>query len=293
MSPDTVYAIDAQTPPSRLVRDGEICDLEISDWVNGAVRSDPCTHHHIHRPDRCPAVGPIHVEGARPGMGLCVEIVRIQPREWGIMALRPNVGVLGDRIQKNRVFFLPIRDGLIEFPSGAKLPVSPMLGVLGVAPAHSPVKTLSVGDYGGNLDVREIRVGARVHLPIHVEGGRAYFADVHAAMGDGELSGTGVECSASVRIRLTLEAEPWCDGPLVETKEEWVVCATHPDASAALGIATQRLVGFLSRRHSLPFDEAYLFVGATGHAAFAQVVNPCGTTCKVRFPRDVLKTPAA
>ena len=282
------YEIGPATAPVLTMRAGATVTLFIPDWLEGSVSDDVRTHPNVHRPYRCPAFGPIHVDGARPGMGLCVELLEINLAGRGLMALRPGIGVLGHKVEKDALVSLPIRDGQIEFPGGQRLPVAPMVGVIGVAPATGTVLTLATGDYGGNLDTREISTGALVHLPIQVSGAGLYVADVHAAMGDGELSGTGVEVSAEVGIRVSLERRAFCPGPLVESDGLWIALATDSDPKAALRMATDRLVSFLSERARLPFQEAYLLVGSAGNAAFSQVVNRSGVTCKVKFPKSVL-----
>ncbi len=282
------YEIGPATAPVLAMRVGVEEALFIPDWVEGGVRHDPATHGNIHRGNRCPAFGPIRVEGARPGMGLCVEILHVRVADVGIMVLRPGVGLLGGKVGKDEVLFLPIRDGHIEFPRGRRLPVAPMVGVIGVTPATWTVRTLMTGDYGGNLDTREIAAGARVHLPVQAPGAGLYLADVHAAMGDGEISGSGVEVAGEVGIRVSLAERAPVDGPLVETEAEWITLATDPDPETALRTAADRMVTFLASRLRTRFEEAYLLAGAAGHAAISQVVNQSGVTCKVKFPKRLI-----
>ena len=101
-----------------------------------------------------------------------------------------------------------------------------MVGVIGTAPASGTVYTADPGPQGSNLDCNAIRVGSRVHLPVNVAGALLCIGDVHASMGDGEVSGTGVEINAEVQVRV--ENLP-CGGhgwPWIETADE-VVAVGH------------------------------------------------------------------
>ena len=72
-----------------------------------------------------------------------------------------------------------------------KLPVRPMIGVIGVAPVHGAVLTVDNGTHGGNLDVQEITTGNKVMLRVHHEGAHLFLGDCHAIQGDGECDRHG------------------------------------------------------------------------------------------------------
>src|SRR5215217_3776185 len=85
-----------------------------------------------------------------------------------------------------------------------RLPLRPMVGVIGTAPADGVIYTAAPGPQGSNIDVNAVTLGARVHLPVHVPGALLAIGDVHASMGDGEVSGTGIEIAGEVTVRVDL-----------------------------------------------------------------------------------------
>ena len=110
------------------------------------------------------------------------------------MVTSKGLGVLGERIQEPDTKIIPIRDGFAYFSESIRLPLTPMVGVCGVAPkAGLDVHCAVPGDHGGNLDTKLVTVGSRLYLPVEQEGAGLAVGDLHACMGDGELSGTGID----------------------------------------------------------------------------------------------------
>ena len=90
----------------------------------------------------------------------------------------------------------PVLDGLIHFPPDFVVPIRPMIGYISLA---------SVGahqiDTGGNMDFNAVQPGSTIHIRAQKAGGLMILGDVHAHMGDGELTGTGVEIDSTVTLR--------------------------------------------------------------------------------------------
>jgi acetamidase/formamidase len=61
---------------------------------------------------------------------------------------------------------------------------------------------------GGNIDCRELVAGSTLYLPVTVPGAMLRVGDGHAAQGDGEVSGTAIECGMTSEIRLRLVTDP-------------------------------------------------------------------------------------
>lgn len=83
---------------------------------------------------------------------------------------------------------------------------------------------------GGNLDNKRIGVGTVMYYPIEVAGAMLSMGDAHAAQGDSELDGTGIETSITGKFKLTVlkkdslsPALVSLDSPLGETTAEWIV----------------------------------------------------------------------
>src|SRR5690349_3717905 len=156
---------------------------------------------------------------------------------------------------------VPVEHGdTLLLPGGLRLPARPVVGVIGVAPASGEVLTAVPGPIGSNLDCNLVRAGARVHLPVQVAGALLALGDVHASMGDGEVSGTGVEINAEVTARVEVlpgaaHARPWieADGLIAAT-------ASAPALTDAVSLATDGLVTLLMERHGVSRTDAFLLV---------------------------------
>jgi len=54
------------------------------------------------------------------------------------------------------------------------------------------------------MDAPEASAGHTLYLPVNVPGALLYMGDGHAAMGDGEVAGTGIEIPMRVRLQVNV-----------------------------------------------------------------------------------------
>ena len=116
------------------------------------------------------SVGPIEVIGSKAGDILEVEVIDIELAEQGVMTTAPNLGVLGDKITDFDTKIIKIKDGFAHFSPQIKIPLTPMIGVIGVFPPEEGVHCAFPGSHGGNMDTKIIKKGTKVYLPIYVDG---------------------------------------------------------------------------------------------------------------------------
>ena len=175
---------------------------------------------------------------------------------------------------------------MVLFSDSLRFPVRPMVGVIGVTPAGQDVLTGLPGPHGGNLDLNEVAVGATVYLPIQVEGGLLGLGDVHASMGDGELTSGGIDIGAQVTVRVDLLSGRIWPRPWIETRSKWITCATHPDLTQAIRLATSDMLTLLQEKLGVDAEDALMLVGARGDAKLGQAAD-LGTdvTACVCFPK--------
>ena len=112
----------------------------------------------------------------------------------------------------------PQRPGVPKFVArrseyGCDLPLDPMHGTLGVAPANYEVRSSLVPDYfGGNMDTPELRAGVTCYLGVNVEGALLSVGDGHARQGEGETCGVAVEAAMNSVLIVDLikgRPSPW------------------------------------------------------------------------------------
>jgi amidase len=253
-----------------------------------------------------PVNRPIYVEGARPGDYLAVRIDDIAlgtHAPYAVTTLtRDSTGICGSRIPiegavpDTRICLL--EDGRVTFPTrrGAlTLPTRPMVGTIGTAPAaRSWVSLHSDPGHGGNMDCPSVTVGATVVLPVNVEGGLLSLGDVHAAMGDAEITGTALETNADVRITVELiprADRPAMDLPWLETAETLgtIGCAFGVPVETNIAHAFRSLHGMLTESHDLDSVEALELLGAVARVEVNQCVGGSFSAVHVSLARTILR----
>jgi amidase len=282
-----VYRLDKNLPPAVEIEPGEVVCLQTHDARTGTIRA---SHHLLDSPPPGggnPATGPIFVKGAQPGDSLAVEIMSIELANEGFIAVKANIGLLAHRAKRFATRMVPVRDGWVYFSDRIKFPVRPMIGVIGTAPAGEGIATAYPGPHGGNMDNLYVSTGAKVHLPVAVPGALLGLGDVHASMGDGEVSMVGVEIAAEVTVRVDLARGASVSRPWIETDAAWVTTGDAPEAVEALRMAAEGMASLLQERLDLSFDDAYMLMSARCDVQVCQLCGP-GTfpvTARAVFPR--------
>jgi len=237
-----------------------------------------------------PATGPIYVEGAEPGDILKVKIIDIEVEDKGVTMTFPNEGVLGDQATQTKVRILPIEDGHAIF-HGIKIPISPMVGVIGVAPTKEDGEwpTATPWKHGGNMDTTDIKAGSTLYFPVHQEGALLALGDCHAIMGDGEICFTGLEIPGKVTLEVDLIKNKTIKWPLVETEDYIMVNASGDTVDDAIYEASSEAVNFLKNGLNFEWEDAYMLASLTMDLRISQVVDP-KMTVRACIPKNVLST---
>jgi acetamidase/formamidase len=226
------------------------------------------------------ATGPIAVDGATPGHALVCDIEEMELVPPGFTALIPGFGPFVDWI-RHRDFgvharVVDVRDGEVLWDEHTRIPVRPMVGVIGTAPLLDAVSTIDNGPHGGNLDVQEMGPGCRVYLPIAVDGALFYLGDCHAVQGDGELCGIGaIEIRTQTTVRLDLAPKP--DGmvwPRIETEEHIGAVACARPLEDAFRLSVEELVKWMVSDFGFAAHDAVLLLGQVAEARCTQLANP-------------------
>ena len=212
---------------------------------------------------------------------LVVDIYDIQVADEGTIATDDHCGPLfettGYRTKK-----IPIVDGFALF-NEVKIPVRPMIGVIGCAPDGEDVIDGFVGDHGGNMDNKLIRKGARLYFPVRVPGALLQMGDVHAAMGDAELCGTGIEIPAEITVRVSLVKSFELNWPVLETDDKWYVNANAQEYNEALVSASKEMQRLLVDVTGWDGVEAYMYLSVAGDVEINQGCKPCEVQLSLRL----------
>lgn len=287
-----VYSLDKNHEPVLKIKPGEILVFETYDARTGTIQTESDLLDKPHPLGSNPATGPVFVDGAEPGDSLLVEIQKIVLADKGFLAVKAGVGLLAHRADQFVTKIIPIRDGIAHFNERVSFPVRAMVGVIGTAPAGEDVGTAYPGPHGGNMDNNEVKEGAKVHLPVFVSGALLGIGDVHASMGDGEISMVGFEACSEVTAKIDLLKGETISRPWIETDDgNWVTTGDALDPEEAMRIASEEMVDLLMKRWKLSFPEAYMLVTAYADLAICQACQPgeFPVTTRMSIPKSLNK----
>ncbi len=222
--------------------------------------------------------GPVGVEGAMPGDVLQVDVLDVQLRQdWGYNVIRPLSGTLPLDFDQTHHTTIPLDAdaGEATMPWGLKLPLAPFFGVMAVAPPREwgRISTIEPRAHGGNLDNRELGVGATLYLPVFAEGALFSCGDGHGAQGDGEVCVTAIETALQGRFRLTVRRDLDVTYPEAETPTHYITMGLHPDLDTCVEIALRRMISVVAEKIGIGRAEAYMLCSLAGDLRITQTVN--------------------
>ncbi|MFF9507729.1 acetamidase/formamidase family protein [Streptomyces sp. NPDC014724] len=291
--------------PVARIEPGTFLDVYTEDCFAGRVRSEKDLVSEVCEfPFLNPQTGPFHVVGAEPGDTVAVHFVSVEPaRDWAASTTVPLFGALTsthttaslqdplpevvwmwqlDRARRTCLF--SARDSAVQ----VELPMDPMHGTVGVAPANLEVRSALVPDaHGGNMDTPEMRAGVTCYLGVNVEGALLSLGDGHARQGEGETCGVAVECAMNTVVLVELlkgVTTPW---PRIESDTHLMSTGSARPLEDAFRISQLDLVQWLARDYGLSELDAYQLVSQAGEAPLA---NVCDTnyTCVAKIRKEWL-----
>jgi acetamidase/formamidase len=211
--------------------------------------------------------GPIAVRGARAGQTLAVRVDEVRPGSWGATFTGPPQPPpfhvvrweLGDGVGRSGLCSVELR---------------PFLGVMGMPPPGPGVhSTVPPRRSGGNIDCKELVAGTTLFLPIPYDGAAFSAGDGHAAQGDGEVSGTAIECPSQARLTLDLRDDLPIEWPVARTAGSWIAFGFDEHLGEAARIATQSMLDLLERERGVSRDDALALASVAVDLRVTQVVN--------------------
>lgn len=256
-----------------------------------------------------PVGGPVYVNGVEPGDTLVVNIEQIAVRDWGWTGTIKGFGQLTGLAEIGEIdedFSTVIRhvpgssgtlqDGEAVMNVGREVrwPLAPFCGVIVTAPERGIENTvISQGPWGGNMDVRDVCAGHKIHLNASHPGGLLFLGDVHASQGDSELTGIADETAADVTVSCTVLKGRQTPGVFrIEKPESLVQVDSGRNAGGmdrALTSCFVNMIRWLVGDYGMSRREAYLHMTANSLVRINVYQYTTGFfTCGVEFPKRCL-----
>jgi len=271
-------------PPALRIKSGDrvitrTIDAAGTDWSGKSVASGPN-----------PQTGPFYIEGAEPGDMLVVTVEKIETNRamaYSSSLLAPYavdpqaIAARVDREPRRVTWTIDKARGVATLdqadvqPGGIELPLRPMLGCIGVAPARKEaISTATPGTFGGNMDYASMIAGVTLMLPVYEPGALLFLGDGHARQGEGEVAGTGLETSMDVEFSVQLVKNKAIGWPRLETETHVMVLGSARPLLEAFQHATSELQRWLMADYGLTERGAQTFMGQATEYEVANVVDP-------------------
>ena len=209
--------------------------------------------------------GPVEVRGARAGQTLAIRIDEVLPRQWGV-----TFGE-GDMFR----WQIDLVAGTASNDRGARVKLAPFLGVIGMPPDEPGVwSTIPPRRWGGNIDCKLLVAGTTLFLPIANDGALVSAGDGHAAQGDGEVSGTAIECPLEA-AQITIDVRDDLDlrMPVARTADAWLAFGFDDDLDTAAQLAVETMLDLMERELDTDRKHALALASVAVDLAITQVVN--------------------
>ena len=279
-------------PPVRTVKPGDVLELWTEDAFGGKVRGpDDWISRVIQFPFVNPQTGPFLVEGAEPGDTLAIHFVSIEPsRDWAASCTIPLFGSLSSTLRTATLQDpLPEVVWIYEVDRSARtvtyramhgehstvLPLDPMHGTVGVAPAALEARSSLVPDaHGGNMDTPEMRAGATCYLGVNVEGALFSLGDGHCRQGEGETCGVAVEAAMDTVIAIDLIKSRATAWPRIENDDYVMSTGSARPLEDAFRIAHSDMVAWMHEEYGLDQLDAYQLLTQVAESPVANVCDP-------------------
>jgi acetamidase/formamidase len=287
-SEHVAFVWDNAAAPVLEVESGATVQLECADASGGQLSAQSTTADvaglDLSRVN--PVTGPVYVKDAQPGDVLAVEILELTSKDWGWTAIIPGFGLLAEEYPDPWLHISRVDPAArrVQFTDGVTLPFEPFPGTIGLAPEEpGPHSVVPPSKWGGNMDIKHLRQGTTLYLPVAVPGALFSVGDTHAAMGDGEVCGTAVETAMDIAVRLTVRRDMSArypqyaipPGHLAATEQSaYHVCTgIGPDLMEATREAVRALVDHVAERYGRSHQEAYAIASVAADLRIHEIVD--------------------
>lgn len=278
---------DNSHPPRLTIEPGDTVVFETLEASAGQIWQD-CAHEamlSLNFDPIHPLTGPVYVNGAEPGDALEVEIISLEHKGWGWNGVIPGFGLLGEEFSQPYVHHYKLEGATCIFSDSIHIPYEPFCGTMGVAPREpGRLTTIPPRENGGNLDIRHLTPGARLFMPVLVPGALFSCGDCHAAQGDGEVNGTGIETPMTVTLKINLLKganipelrfiTPAGRKLTVADEGGYFATTAHgPDLFKDAQQALRYMIEHLGTEYGLTREQAYSLCGAAVDMKISEIVD--------------------
>lgn len=296
------FGWDRSHEPALVIPSGVELFVEAPDCSNGQINesSTLVDFQAVDLAQLDPISGPVFVEGVHAGDVLRVEIIEVSPLHFGWSAVYPGTGLLQEEFPNAWFRTWDLSQGeTAELVPGIRVPLQPMVGIAGCTPAApGPHPSIPPHRGGGNMDMKYARAGTVLYLPVEVEGALFGIGDPHAAQGDGEVGGAGIETPADITVRIDVVRDRQLRFPEYEINAPleresaaragyYATTGIGTDLYAAAQEAIRAMVHRIVALRGIEDIQAYMLCSVAADLKISEAVNEGVFVVSAILPRDL------
>jgi acetamidase/formamidase len=250
-------------------------------------------------------IGPFYVEGALPGDTLVVHLLKVRTNRATahqgthinahavtaayLVGAQYDPAVTGDwTLLPDKGIAVPTHPS--EHMKNYSIPLKPMLGCISVAPqGDTQYRGGDLGPFGGNMDYNDNVEGTTLYFPVFHAGALLGMGDGHAAMGDGEVTGSALETSMDVDF--SVEVVPGFSSGQVraETKDYLIAFGISGSVPESIQDSTSQLATWIKKDYKLNDSEVAILFASTLKYDITELVDSRYNVA-AKVPKSVLST---
>ena len=250
-------------------------------------------------------IGPFYVEGALPGDTLAIHLLKVRTNRTTahqgtrinphavtaqyLVSAKYDPAVTGDwTLLPDKGIAVPTHPS--EHMKNYSVPMKPMLGCISVAPAgDEQFRGGDLGPFGGNMDYNDNVEGTTVYLPVFHAGALLGMGDGHAAMGDGEVTGSALETSMDVAFSVDVIPGDSSGQPRAETKDYLISFGVTGSVPESIQVATSQLATWIKSKYGLTDSEVAILFASTLKYDITELVD-AKYNVVAKVPKSILAT---
>ena len=248
-------------------------------------------------------IGPFYVEGALPGDTLVVHLLKLRTnRSTAHQGSRLNAHAVTAAYLLNAKYdnsvdgqwtILPEKGIAVpthpsEHMKNYSVPLKPMLGCISVAPqGDQQYRGSDLGPFGGNMDYNDNAEGTTLYFPVFHPGALLGMGDGHAAMGDGEVVGSGLETSMDVDFSVEVLPGVATAQVRAETSDYLIAFGVTGSVPESIQVATSELAKWIKKDYKLSDSEVAVLFAATLKYDITELVD-ARYNVAAKIPKTVL-----
>lgn len=255
------YYFDPSKEPIKYINRGESVKIVLENAFGGQPSDEGELLGLMATEKHHPLTGPIYINGIEAGMNIEVQIINIEPEIVGYQCCSRSSGMLKIEPFYRNFKKIKVEGGIVNY-NNIEMYAMPSVGVIGTA-TNLMTRSGRLDYCGGNIDLKELKVGSKIILPCEHKGALVYLGDMHLLQANGEISGIAAEVGGEVTFSIDISGFNY-KFPIIITEDVYIIIGYGKDIEASIIQATNNAIVFLQEQYNLSYVDAYMILSLIG-----------------------------